>query len=283
MGSVARALAIALLVVIGALVATLFYADRLARRGVEQGATAALGADTRVGGVSLGLFSGRVGMSDLRVANPQGFDSEAPFLHIEEGHVEVQLASLLEPTVHAPRLGLRGIHVLLESRGLETNYGAILDHLKRTGAGTSRAPRDPDERGKEWVIQELVIEDVHVRAQLSTAGGHVSREVTIPQIRLADVGSRTRGGVLVSELSGLVVRAILTAAAKQGVDLPHTVLQQLRGQLPPLGGVVVGVGEAARGVGSQGAEELLEGAGRAVEEGAGRALRGLLGKEPAEQ
>jgi hypothetical protein len=126
------------------------------------------------------------------------------------------------------------------------------------------------------VIQELVIEDVHVRAQLSAPGGHVSREAEIPEIRLRDMGSRTRDGVPVSELTGLVVRTILTAAARQGVDLPQSVRQSLRSQLPPLGGVVVG----AQGEGAQG---LLEDTARKLEEETGRALRGLFGKEPEKE
>jgi hypothetical protein len=60
------------------------------------------------------------------------------------------------------------------------------------------------------------------------------------------------------------------------VDLPQSVRQSLRSQLPPLGGVVVG----AQGEGAQG---LLEDTARKLEEETGRALRGLFGKEPEKE
>ena len=60
-----------LVVVIGAVLVS--QANKVARVAVEKGGTYALGVQTTLNDASIGVLSGRFGMSGLRVANAQGF------------------------------------------------------------------------------------------------------------------------------------------------------------------------------------------------------------------
>ena len=71
-----------LLLVIGVLT-TFFFIDRIAKAGVEKGATYALGVPTTLKSADVGVFAGTFAMSGLNVANPEGFDKEPHFLKLE--------------------------------------------------------------------------------------------------------------------------------------------------------------------------------------------------------
>ena len=48
-----------------------FFADGLAKKGIEAGGTEALGVETTVGGCNVGFFSGTFSLEDLAIANHQ--------------------------------------------------------------------------------------------------------------------------------------------------------------------------------------------------------------------
>lgn len=73
---VAAFVVLIVVVVVGGIAAVGMAADSIARRGVEAGATYALGVDTKLAGANVGIMSGSFDMQGLRVANPQGFKSD---------------------------------------------------------------------------------------------------------------------------------------------------------------------------------------------------------------
>jgi hypothetical protein len=224
---------IGLLVVVAVVVGGVYlYLNRIVATAIESGGTYALGVETGVGSVSIGLISGRFGIGDLSVANPPGFD-EPHFMSLDRGSLQVRPRQLLGDPVTIPHIGVHGVRISLERRGGKTNYGAILSHLEQLGGGPAGAEPAPDpEESKGFVIREIVIEDVRAHVSLSGVGGKLTDlDVEVPEIRLRDVGAGSSGGADIARITGLVIEAILGAILSQRDQLPTGLVSDLGGRL----------------------------------------------------
>jgi hypothetical protein len=272
------------LVIVIAAVAGFVYIDVIARRGIERGATYALGVPTTLDSADVGVFSGEFDMRGLNVANPQGFDTPH-FLHLDDGDVAVSLATLRQATVELPHLYLTGLDMNLEKKDGKNNYDVILTNLKRLESGEE--PKDKTGQGKDFVIREILIKDVNVRVDVLPVGGELSRvKVPIDEIRLTDVGTGEQNGVKFTELTDVVIKAVFAAVIANGADLPGEVLGELHNGLAGLQSLGdMGI-NAATVIDGQ-VQELAGTLGKTAEElgkGLGEAAGGLedLGKQADE-
>ena len=266
--------------------------DKLTKQGIEKGGTYAMGVDTKLDSVSLGLLSGNMSMNGLSVANPEGFKSDH-FLKLGDGGVQVTLGSLMGDKVEVPSLKLNHIDIALEKDQGKANYEVILEHLAQVTGGEE--PVEDTDEGKKFVIHELIITDVNVKAEVI---GGISVPIKIPEIRMTDIGTDSDKGVLLKDLSGIIVTAILATVVEQAGDiLPGGIGEGLQGGLAAVGNLgdfgvqVIGdvtaqagqiVGEAAEKLGEsadqvgEAAKAAGEEAGKAVDK-LGEGLGGLLG------
>lgn len=227
----------------GGVMLLLSQVDRIAKVAIEKGGTFATGTQTTVNDVSIGLFSGKFGLSGLTIANPEGFKSPA-FMSLGTGGVDLSLASLSGSTIEVPRFSLDTLEVNLERRDGKTNYGSILDSLKRLqGQGGATQPTSSGDETK-LIINDLSLSNIVVKIDLTGGPQAVSdlTRVTIPidRITLSNVGKTGGGvagtGVTVSELSSIVISAVLSAATEKGGSLiPADLLGDLNGRLEGLG------------------------------------------------
>jgi hypothetical protein len=174
--------------------------------------------------MDVAIIGGECKLEGLQVANPQGFRGDH-FLTLETGRVVVSLGSLLEKQVVIPTLALADIDVKLEMKDGKTNYSVILDNLSK-----SKPEKKPGEdEGKKFIINDTSIRNVSVDLDMVPAGGELTKlTLKIPEIRLKEIGSESGKGVVISELSGIIVRAILEAVAKKGAgQIPATILADL--------------------------------------------------------
>lgn len=286
-------------VLIVAVVVALMFLDAAAKQGIQRGATYALGVDTTLNDVDIGVFSGRVSLNGLQVDNPEGFKAER-FLALGDGRVAVSLASLTKDTIEVPTLALDTIEVNLERREGASNYQVILDNLEKLGGLSKPEPKPSEKGGKRLIIGELTIRNVTINADMLGAGGIAGEltRVTVPisEIKLKNVGQTGSGvggtGVTVSELAGIVVQAVLAAAAEKGGDILGPLAGELKsavanlGDLQQLGVEVVGkAGEQAQQIGkdltraAEGIQKEVEGVGKELQkglEGVGEGLKELF-------
>jgi hypothetical protein len=281
-----KLVAVLVVVLIVAVVAVALYIDVIARNAVERGATSALGVETTLGSANVGIRTGEFSMRELRVANPQGYDTEH-FLTLDDGLVAVAFRSLMEETVELPHLTLAGIDLNLEKKAGKANYDVILENLK----DEESAPADAD--GKKFIIRQVTVSDITVHTALLPIGGDLSKlDLEIDEITLSDVGSETEGGVVLSELSGVLIKAIFMAIVQKGGDLiPADILNGLTDGLSGLAslgelgvdfsvGAVEQLGEFGEDI-TKGLGDIGEGAGKGLEDAA-RGIGNLLGGEKDE-
>jgi hypothetical protein len=205
------------------------FLDSLAKQAIERGGSHALGVETRLDGADLGLTSGRFSLSGLNVANPPGFARPA-FLELRSSELELPLSILLEDRITIPALVLEGVTLDLERNSTGTNYGVILDNLKRFESEPEDSPEDPTHGGKTFLLQRLVIRDVRASVDLVPVGGDLTKlSLSIPEIVVEDLDSE----MSMSELCALVVKTIVNAAIQSGL-LPEDLLADLRGRMDGL-------------------------------------------------
>ncbi len=274
-----KMVAVLLILLVLATVAVALYIDTIAKTAIERGATYALGVETTLGSADVGLLSATFTMGDLTVANPAGFDSPH-FTHLQEGRVEVALGSLRKETVAVPTLTLSGLDIHLDKREGKANYDVILDNLSRFESGDDSA-KEAD--GKKFVINEILIQRIVVHVQLLPIGGDLTKlDVPIDEVRLRNVGSDTDGSVLISELTSVIIKAVLGAIVQKGGDLiPSDILGDLGqglGSLAEMGlDAATGLGEGIKDAGG-GLDDITEGIGDAIKN-IGDGLGGMLGGE----
>jgi hypothetical protein len=281
------------LIVIIAVVVAFARIDQLAKAGVETGATYALGVNTTLDKMDVGVLSGNVEMDALNVNNPSGFSSPH-FFQLNDGKVAVSLGTLMEEKVVLPELKLHGVSMNLERKGNKSNYQVILDNLKRFESGEKAPPKESKE-GKKFVIDKVSIKDVDVQVDLLPVGGELTRvPVKIEEIELQDVGSDSADGVMLADLTGILIEAILQAVVEKSGDLlPADITAELRSGLSQLeglgaagtlvvGGVTTMVDGELKKVADRGQEAVkeLEKSGKELTEQVdevGQTLEGTLG------
>jgi uncharacterized protein involved in outer membrane biogenesis len=210
-------LIVVLVVIVGGIVLAWFYLDSLAKTAVEKGATYALGVNTSLGSAKVSLLKGQFVMSELEVANPPGFKT-SHFLTLGTGDVAVSLNSLREEVIHLPHLTLDVIDINLEKKDGSSNYQTILSHLK---GHEDKPPSSEEQKGKRYIVDKLTITKatIHTNPLGGDIAGLAKVDLPIDTIELKNVGSDTGKGVLLSDLAGVIVKAVLGAAVNKAGDL----------------------------------------------------------------
>jgi hypothetical protein len=267
-----RALIVIAVLVVVLVVAVVVSIGKIARAAVERGGTYALGVPTKLDSASVHPFDGNFGLSKLTIENPPGFNSPH-FLALESGAIEVKMGSLTSDVIEAPKLELDGLVVYLERTEGKTNYKAILDNLKRFESERGKKEQAPEEEGKKFIVREIVLRNTQIHADLIPVGGSLTKtSVTLPELRLTNVGS-AEDGASIADLIAEVVAAVLKAAAQQ-TGLAGEVLQDLGSALKGLEGLGAKLEQEVGGA-LQDMSKSVEGTVKKIGEGLG----GLLEKK----
>jgi len=250
-------------VLLAALVAGWLFINSIARTAIERGGTYALGVDTRVDSVSLGVFKGEARVDGITISNPEGF--KTPHL-MKTRRLEVSLrpGSLMEDTIEVSRFEIDGLDLNLEQKVGSTNISALLDNIKKQEAPAK--PEQPQQPGgKKLKVNRIVVRNVVAHVQVLPIGGNATTlDVKVPEIILTDVTpENATGGVVISELVKKIVPAILAA-----------VVEKCKGAIPDadLKQFGSGLGKVVEGVGTS-----VKEAGEAAKKGVGGALEKIFG------
>jgi hypothetical protein len=262
-----------LLLVLGAVV-LVFAIDPIAAEMIRRGGTYALGVETTVDEVDLGLGAEiQAELSGLAVANPEGFESER-FLKLGAGSLRFPRGDLFADVITVPELKLDSIEINLERRGGKNNYDVILANLEKLGSGDGGEKPD-DGGGKRFAIERILLTNVDATIDLLPLAGDATRiDIHVPQIVIEDIAS----DMTTAQLFDLVIRTLLTAVLENGAGLlPDDMLQDLQSRLKALGSVAFDVSggavrtskqilSAAEEILNEGTEELGKQAGEAIKD-----------------
>ena len=274
------AIAVFVLVIAAVLVALLML-DSTARRLVESEGSKAVGVAVTLDSISIKPLAGKATINGLAVANPAGYRAKEILL-LGHGDLEVKLGSLLSEQPEISKIDLDGVSVNIEQKVGGSNLKDLL-------AGMESASKPSDSAGasssgqQRFKVEVLSIRDIKVVAQiLPVGGGSTDLSFTIDEIEVENLDEQNASGLLLDDVIGKVIGAILAAVVEQlAIKAPGELIAGLGNAIDSLDlpGATVKIGDTVVGVG-EGVGGVIEGAGQAVEEGLegiGKGVGGLFG------
>jgi hypothetical protein len=253
--------------------------DSLAKTAVEEGGSFATGVETRLGSADVGLFSGKFGIEDLSIDNPEGFQDET-FFTLAKAGLQVDPESVSGNTIVIPELLIEGVHLSLERTAEGTNYGKILENLERfeqsDGAPEPEPTQEP-QPGEEsqFNVQNIVMRDVTASVKFEALGEKKEVDVKIPDFTIENVGN-SEDSQSIGELFSIVLQKALDEVVKNGGSLiPEDMKADVAGRLAEVEALTDSTIEEAR----QGIQDVLDGTddGSGLKETADKAKQGLKG------
>jgi len=272
---------LAVIVILIILTVTLvhLFGNQALKAGIEAAATKTLNVEVSVGDVDLSIMGGRVGLQNLIINNPQGYQHDR-LLELKSAKIEVDVWSLLSDTVKIKEIKLDGANVVLEQKGFSNN---IKDVIKSIPAKQEQ-PAEPS--GKKLHIDNLEITNTTVNVKLLPIPGKADTlTLKLAPIKMTDLGGDNK--LNTAALSSKIMLAITEGIAEQGAGLlPKEMIGSLTSELKRVGdltGALVGQGGEILGTGTDAGKEVLE-KGKDLEEEATGFLKGLFkSKEEGEE
>jgi uncharacterized protein involved in outer membrane biogenesis len=209
-------LILVVLVIIGAVVASLFLGD-IVKKGVETVGPRITQVSVKLDEVHLTLLTGSASVKGLVVGNPAGYKTPQA---ISAGLISVGVNPM---SVLSDKIVIRSIHVespeITFEGGLSgNNLSAILNNVdasSKSPASTNAAAANSPAQAKpskKFEVDDLMITGAKVHVSLTDLQG---KEMTLalPPIHLTDLG-RNPEGITATDLTRSVLRAITTATVK---------------------------------------------------------------------
>lgn len=258
------------LLLLAGVVAFYFSLGAAARKAVEVGGRETLGVEASLGDLPIALSPSRaeLGLQDLAIANPPGFEAKS-FLDIGEAKVSLDLPSLASDVIRVPEVRLAGLELRLAQRGSESNLLWFAERLRPQESDSSEAepgtpPVSPEGEGggKLLAVDTVWISGVKVGLDLEDVPyGEGSYTLELPALTL-DLTEAEPGD------TGSLMRVILVQLLDEAVDALGAELPPGVGEAFLSGGGWSGALDAAREAGERALEER-------VQEEVEKALQGL--------
>ncbi|ROS05821.1 hypothetical protein EDC56_1375 [Sinobacterium caligoides] len=167
------------------------------RQQIEIKASEALGTEVSLGGLNISLSDGRGDLQQLKIRNPQKYNSEYA-LEIDDATIQFDLSSLTKDVYIIDNITIYGARFTAEQLGMQTNLGDLRKNLKNH-EGTQE-----DEKGNnlDGLTEDDPTSDIKLAIRRITltntvatviTEGYGSSEVEIANITLTNVGSAQRG------------------------------------------------------------------------------------------
>ncbi|MFQ5581300.1 MAG: hypothetical protein ACE5F3_01570 [Mariprofundaceae bacterium] len=258
-----------LVIVVGALVFVWSSLDGLVKDAIETYGSEATKTQVRVADVKIALESGAGKVSGLRVGNPSGF-SDPDIFSLGMISTKIDTSTVTQNPVVIDEIIIKSPAVFYEiNKSGTSNVDVLKKNLGQTGGRDSSAARASGSEEMKMIIRKLVVENGKATVRIAALGGK-EQTVTLPRIKLTDVGKKS-GGATAAEVAQILgkhlVKNVKGSVAKLGV-------KQYLGKSADLfkGGVLDKAGQMGGGLGG-----ALGGATGGAGEKVGGALKGLLG------
>ena len=259
-------------VLIGVL--AILFLDAAAARVVAIAGTRVLGVQTTLSSAHIAIFGGTSSLNELAVAQPEGFGTDSMF-KVRYAGVTANLPELLSSDVVIEEINIDGVLVTLVEKGAKVNLQVVADSLNQSSDASPTPTATPaptkDSSGTVTIkqlkvtgIKVLVEGDAHV-----TAGKIL--EVNIPDIIVADLGSKTPVSQVAAHVTAQLMNRILLAIVKaQIAGLPSAMANGLQSAAGKVGSIFNGTAEFP----------VIQGTGAAIKSGVqdlGKGIKDLFG------
>jgi uncharacterized protein involved in outer membrane biogenesis len=194
---------------------------------VEKGATQSLKVRTQLARASVAPFSGDVSLTDLRVANPEGFTAPEIFA-LNSVSVKVSYRELFGQPVKVAAISVQDPRLVIEQAGGKFNFMELADNLKSDKPAPTPEPTPPGETTRV-IINSIEMSGASVTVLPGIPGLEKPITITVPPISLQNIGNAD--GNQTGEEIGRVVTDLVEAIAQKAAEsdqLPPEVRQILK-------------------------------------------------------
>jgi hypothetical protein len=204
--------------------------NSLVAKAIERHGSDVTQTSVSVSGVEIKLRDGRGSIKGLRVANPEGFQARDAF-SLGDITVDINIQSVRKDPIVIDEIRIQAPVVYAEVT--KTGSTNINELRKRVQAATSGSTGEGAESGgpaKRIRIKQFVFEKGSIEVDASALGVE-KRTITLPEIRLSDVGG-TRGAPP-NEIAKIVLNTLAekTASEVAGSEVNRLIEDQLGGSL----------------------------------------------------
>lgn len=228
-----------LVLAVACILTAVFFFDAIASRVVSTAGTRVLGVTTTVRSTHLGLFDGKSSLSGLKIAEPAGF-GEGSMISVETASVTVGLTELLSSDIVIEEISIDGVTVNLVQANSQVNLQVVATNLTGTDKsdqGTPTPASPSDQSSSSVTIRQLKVTNIKVFATGDTAlVGSKPIEVSIPDIVINDVGTKTPISEVAAQISTQLMNHLLVAIVEAKIaGLPQSMLSGLNSASSTLG------------------------------------------------
>jgi hypothetical protein len=200
---------VVLLLIAGALYYVGANLDNIVARVIEEKGSEATRTDVRVGGVNIDIRGGTGRIANLSVANPQQF-SDAAAISFGEFRIRMDPMAVTADPIVIGEIAVSGAQILMEQTTDGNNLRVLEEALGRQTTGES------DAQGPEVIIERFTLGESRVQVRVPQLDqSDDSREVTIPEIVISDIG-RAANGATASEVARQVLEPIIRRSLESG-------------------------------------------------------------------
>lgn len=180
---------------------------------VERSISKITQTETTLESAKLSIFKSQLTLRDLKIANPNGFQSNHLFA-LNEIELRVNLRSLFGDEILVEEAIIKKPEINYEGTLTGSNVKQLIEDIKTSDSSGSASRSDPEdetdtEREKQLVIKKLVIEDgeIHLEA-------HNTRKIIpLARIEMYNIG-KNRDPVSTIDAVSQILNDLLKAMAK---------------------------------------------------------------------
>ncbi len=223
--------AVVVVLFIGALGYLYFSLNSLVKKAVETVGPTITRTDVRLASARLSPFSGSGSLNGFVIGNPEGY--KGPFaLKLGSIAVSVDKETLLKDPIVVNSVIIRGPEIALIGTPSGNNLGKLMQNIQSSGSSSKTKEEKPPQEAssKKFVIKEVVISGTKVHLAASALDQKVNQTISIPDIRLQNIGTAGKG-ISARDVAMQIITPLINAAAKEGINaLAKQGLQQLQQQ-----------------------------------------------------
>ena len=173
---------------------------------VEKESTNSLHLTTTLGGASISLFGGKLGLHGLAIASPHGF-SAPQMLEVVDLDVGVLYRDLRNDPIHVEALNIDRLKLVIEQSGGALNFRKAMEVLP---------PSDSNKPPMKLVIDTLELREAQVVIRPGLPGLQQEMVVLVPTLSMRNIGRGTgaHNGAAIREVAMRVMSALAEKAAE---------------------------------------------------------------------
>ena len=236
------------------------------------------GTDIQVEKVKLSLLRGDLQVTNLKMGNPEGYNTPS-IMEIGELRVKLDPLTVFKDTIHVKLIDIQSPQVTYEVGLGNSNVSTLLDTLSKGEAAEKEAkPEEKEEQGgKRVVIDQVTVAGGSIHLAAKITGGH-ALPVPLPTITLTDIGKtkeEKQAAAETAETAEADAKATVAQAEAEGTSAVAATREVLTSIFSSTATAVKNSASDAAGAVVDGAKSAANAAAEGVKNAADAAVEGV--------